>query len=116
MQRDVQRSRAANGDRATGETCGRGVLQTLLYGGRTTVGSKSLITVLRSRRLEDHIRTLSEKLAKAQGEEFHQLAIELRTAISDHIGTYQGKIATAVNNRGHADWRKSFTLRTTQNR
>jgi hypothetical protein len=92
MQRDVQRSRAANGDRATGETCGRGVLQTLLYGGRTTVGSKNLTTVLRSRRLEDHIRTLSEKLAKAQGEEFHQLALELRTAISDHVGRIRARL------------------------
>jgi hypothetical protein len=79
-------------DRALCETCDRRVLQTSLYGGRTTVASKNLTAVLRSRRLEDHIRTLSEKLAKAQGEEFHQLALELRTAISDHVGRIRARL------------------------
>jgi signal transduction histidine kinase len=52
----------------------------------------NLAAVLRSRRLEDHIRTLSEKLTKAQGEEFHQLALELRTAISDHVGRIRARL------------------------
>jgi hypothetical protein len=35
--------------------------------------------------LEDRIRYLSESLLKAEGEEFHRLAAELRTALSEHI-------------------------------
>ena len=38
-----------------------------------------------SDRLEDRIRSLSQKLVEADGEQFHLLAAELRTAITEHI-------------------------------
>jgi hypothetical protein len=41
--------------------------------------------VSRTNRLEDKIRNLSEKLLEAEGEEFHRLASELRTALTEHI-------------------------------
>jgi hypothetical protein len=41
--------------------------------------------VPRSNRLEDRIRTLSELLVTAEGDEFQRLAVELRSAISEHI-------------------------------
>ena len=44
-------------------------------------------------RLEDRIRTLSEKLVKAEGKEFHRLAVELRTAITEHIERIRVRLA-----------------------
>ena len=44
-------------------------------------------------RLEDRIRTLSEKLLKAEGKEFHRLAVELRTAITEHIERIRVRLA-----------------------
>jgi signal transduction histidine kinase len=38
-----------------------------------------------SNRLEDHIKNLSAKLLKAEGQEFHRLAAELRSALSKHV-------------------------------
>jgi signal transduction histidine kinase len=46
-----------------------------------------------SRRSEDRIRSLSEKLLKAEGEEFYSLAAELRAAISKHIDGVRTKLA-----------------------
>ena len=46
-----------------------------------------------SRRSEDRIRSLSEKLLKAEGEEFYRLAAELRAAISKHIEGVRTKLA-----------------------
>lgn len=45
-----------------------------------------------SNRLEDRIRSLSEELIKAEGEDFHGLAAELRTALSEHIERIRGKL------------------------
>ena len=46
----------------------------------------------RSRRLEDRIRALSEKLSEAEGERFHQLALELRTAITEHVERIRARL------------------------
>ena len=43
----------------------------------------------RSLRLEDRIRSLSKKLVEAEGKEFQRLAIELRTALSEHIERFR---------------------------
>jgi hypothetical protein len=47
--------------------------------------SKWWIAVPLYLRLEDRIRSLSEKLVEAEGKEFQRLAIELRTAISEYV-------------------------------
>jgi signal transduction histidine kinase len=51
------------------------------------------VTTSSSRRSEDRIRSLSEKLLKAEGEEFYRLAAELRAAISKHIEGVRTKLA-----------------------
>jgi len=44
-------------------------------------------------RLEDRIRTLSEELLRAEGEEFQRLALELRAAINAHIERIRARLA-----------------------
>lgn len=44
-------------------------------------------------RLEDRIRTLSEELLRAEGDEFQRIAIELRAAISAHIERIRSRLA-----------------------
>jgi ElaB/YqjD/DUF883 family membrane-anchored ribosome-binding protein len=44
-------------------------------------------------RLEDRIRTLSEELLQADGEEFQRLAVELRAAITEHIDRMRSRLA-----------------------
>jgi hypothetical protein len=57
-------------------------------------GSKSLRSVTSPRRLEDRIRTLSEELvgADADDEEFHRLAAELRTALTEHVKRIRNRL------------------------
>jgi hypothetical protein len=43
--------------------------------------------------LEDRIRTLSEELLQAEGEEFQRLALELRAAITEHIERIRSRLA-----------------------
>lgn len=47
----------------------------------------------RHNRLEDRIRTLSEELLQAEGEEFQRLALELRAAITEHIERIRSRLA-----------------------
>jgi hypothetical protein len=56
-------------------------------------------------RLEDRIRSLAKKLVEAEGKEFQRLAIELRTAISEHIERSRTRLAQypSVHNRRSAD-------------
>jgi hypothetical protein len=44
-------------------------------------------------RLEDRIRTLSERLLQADGEEFQRLAVELRAAITEHVERIRSRLA-----------------------
>jgi hypothetical protein len=44
-------------------------------------------------RLEDRIRSLSEELLQAEGEEFQRLAVELRAAITEHIARIRSRLA-----------------------
>lgn len=44
-------------------------------------------------RLEDRIRTLSEELLRAEGDEFGRIAIELRAAITAHIDRIRSRLA-----------------------
>ena len=43
-------------------------------------------------RLEDRIRTLSEELLRAEGEEFQRVAVELRAAITEHIARIRSRL------------------------
>jgi hypothetical protein len=61
------------------------VLHSCLYGSLRNCCSTSPQAPVERNRLEDRIRYLSESLLKAEGEEFHRLAAELRTALSEHI-------------------------------
>jgi len=56
-------------------------------------------------RLEDRIRSLSKKLVEAEGKEFQRLAIELRTAISEHIERCRTRLSMypQVHNRRFDD-------------
>ena len=45
------------------------------------------------KRLEDRIRTLSEELLRAEGEEFQRIAVELRAAITEHIERIRSRLA-----------------------
>lgn len=56
-------------------------------------------------RLEDRIRNLSKKLVEAEGKEFQHLAIELRTALSEHIERFRTRSSQypAVHSRRSAD-------------
>ena len=47
----------------------------------------------RSNRLEDRIRSLSEDLVKAEGEDFHRIASELQTALSEHVERMRLKLS-----------------------
>ena len=55
------------------------------------------------KRLEDQIRILSKKLLLAEGEDFHDLAAELRAAIAEHVK----RIRTRLNQYPLADDRRS---------
>lgn len=44
-------------------------------------------------RLEDRIRTLSEKLLHAEGQEFQRLVLELRACLTEHIERIRNKLA-----------------------
>jgi len=47
----------------------------------------------RTNRLEDRIRTLSKKLVEAEGVEFERIALELRTAIREHVERIRARLA-----------------------
>jgi hypothetical protein len=57
----------------------------------------------REKRLEDQIRILSKKLLLAEGEDFHNLAAELRAAIAEHVK----RMRTRLNQYPLADDRRS---------
>lgn len=56
-------------------------------------------------RLEDRIRTLSEELLRAEGEEFQRIAMELRATITAHIERLRSRLAEypLPNNRRSED-------------
>ena len=70
------------------------VLHSFPYGTGATVSSTNCgHPVPPQNRLEDRIRTLSEKLLQADGEEFQLLAVELRSAIKEHIERMRSRLA-----------------------
>ena len=64
-----------------------------MYGSSTASGSTNSQTLQPQNRLEDRIRTLSEKLVQADGDEFQRLAVELRAAITEHIECIRARLA-----------------------
>ena len=73
--------------------CSKGYTLFCMARRRRAVVQSRDVTVSTLNRLEDRIRTLSERLLEAEGEEFHRVALELRAAISEHIERIRSRLA-----------------------